>query len=55
MGYVRVVIDVDPEFSDSAHEMGVTDPGYIAMSNAIASVGDIVDGPTRCDENGVTL
>lgn len=44
---VMVTIEVNPEYEDPDHEMGISEPGYYALVDAIAVVGSISKGPER--------
>ena len=40
---IYITMDVDEEFADPSHEMGVTEEGYTAIVNALMGIGDDVD------------
>lgn len=36
---IIITCDIDDEFADPDHEMGVTEAGYLAISDALMAVG----------------
>lgn len=36
---IRITCDIDDEYSDPMHDMGVTNEGYEAIMRALTSVG----------------
>lgn len=40
---VRITMDIDPEWADSGHRMGVTSDGYERIVDALNAFGDDID------------
>lgn len=40
---VRITIDIDDQYADPAHPMGVTDEGYTRIVDTLSWLGDDVD------------
>jgi hypothetical protein len=40
---ITITMDVDDEYADPGHEMGVTEEGYVLIVNRLSSVGDDID------------
>ena len=40
---IIITMDVGPEYADPYHAMGVTEEGYLAISEALAPFGTDVD------------
>jgi hypothetical protein len=40
---IIITMDVDDEYADSTHEMGVTSEGYEAIMHALMGIGDDID------------
>ncbi|URM87309.1 hypothetical protein SEA_ANTUNA_46 [Microbacterium phage Antuna] len=47
MTTIQIEIEVDDEFDDPTHEMGITDEGFEALTDAVNAVGVITSGPTK--------
>lgn len=43
MTKIRITMDVDDEYADPDHEMGITEQGYQEISDALSSYGDDID------------
>jgi hypothetical protein len=43
VGKIRIVMDIDPEFEDSGHPMGVTTEGYDAICDRLGELGGNID------------
>lgn len=44
---IELTIEIDDEFVDEDHTMGITEEGFEAITEAVNAVGTIVDGPTK--------
>lgn len=40
---VRITMDIDPEWADSEHQMGVTAEAYERLVDALNAFGDDID------------
>lgn len=43
MSRVVITMEIDEEYADPDHEMGVTEEGYTALVRALAGFGDDVE------------
>ena len=43
MTKIYIVMEVDDEYADPTHEMGVTEAGYEAIVHALMGIGDDID------------
>lgn len=47
---VRITLDLDPEWVDESHPMGITEAGYLRLSSVLAEFGTDVDVERVDDE-----
>jgi hypothetical protein len=40
---IRIVMDIDDSYADPGHDMGVTEEGYLGITDALADYGDNVE------------
>lgn len=40
---IYITMEVDDEYADPTHEMGVTEAGYEAIVHALMGIGDDID------------
>jgi hypothetical protein len=40
---IYIIMDVEDEYADPSHEMGVTEEGYEAILSALIGIGDDID------------
>lgn len=43
MGRIVITMNLDPEFADEGHEMGVTEAGYEQIVDMLGCIGDDID------------
>ena len=40
---IRITMNVDPEYADAGHPMGVTEEGYEKITGLLGQVGENID------------
>jgi hypothetical protein len=40
---IRITMDIDPEYADDSHAMGVSEEGYEVVSDLLGQVGSNID------------
>lgn len=43
MSKVTITLEIDDEYADESHEMGVTEEGYMTIMAALSGIGDDID------------